>query len=71
MTTTNTIVRTRKQAPKLDEKTTKALASQATVSGKIRYLDSQGYERADIARILGKLYQHVKNVLDKPLKAQG
>ena len=33
------------------------------VSDSIRYLDAEGYERAEIARILGKRYQHVRNVL--------
>jgi hypothetical protein len=34
-----------------------------TVSDKIRALDAAGYARADIARFLGKRYQHVRNVL--------
>jgi len=34
-----------------------------TVSDKIRALHRAGYERADIARFLGKRYQHVRNVL--------
>ena len=33
------------------------------VSDSIRYLDAEGFERATIARILGKRYQHVRNVL--------
>lgn len=36
----------------------------ATVSDKIRALDAAGYSRADIARALGKRYQHVRNVLE-------
>lgn len=39
-----------------------------TKSGLIRYLDSQGYKRADIAKALGLLYQHVRNVLTQPVK---
>jgi bifunctional DNA-binding transcriptional regulator/antitoxin component of YhaV-PrlF toxin-antitoxin module len=35
----------------------------ATVSDKIRALDRAGYKRADIARFLGRRYQHVRNVL--------
>ena len=35
----------------------------ATVSARIRALDAAGYARADIARFLGKKYQHVRNVL--------
>jgi len=42
----------------------KFLASPATVSDKIRALDAAGYSRADIARMLGKRYQHVRNVLE-------
>lgn len=34
-----------------------------TVAAKIRALDAVGFERADIARFLGKRYQHVRNVL--------
>lgn len=54
----------KKVAPKLDAKTQAGLDAQTTVSGKIRYLAKAGMSRADIARTLGKLYQHVKNVLD-------
>jgi predicted GNAT superfamily acetyltransferase len=39
-----------------------------TKSAAIRYLASKGYARADIARALGIIYQHVKNVLDAPVK---
>ena len=35
----------------------------ATTSDKIRALDAAGYSRAEIAKFLGKLYQHVRNVL--------
>jgi len=34
-----------------------------TISDKIRALDAAGAQRADIARFLGKRYQHVRNVL--------
>ena len=34
-----------------------------TISAKIRALDAAGYPRADIAKFLGKSYQHVRNVL--------
>jgi hypothetical protein len=40
------------------------VASHATVSDKIRALDSAGYPRAEIARLLAKRYQHVRNVLE-------
>lgn len=45
-----------------------ALDSIKTVSGQIRYLDSIGMSRGQIAKKLGKLYQHVRNVLTTPLK---
>jgi hypothetical protein len=34
-----------------------------TTSDKIRYLNSKGYTRMQIAKLLGKRYQHVRNVL--------
>lgn len=37
---------------------------QSTVAGKIRALAAEGVPRADIARFLGKRYQHVRNVLE-------
>jgi hypothetical protein len=42
----------------------RVVASDATVSDKIRALDAAGYARAEIARLLGKRYQHVRNVLE-------
>ncbi|MDZ4372554.1 MAG: AbrB/MazE/SpoVT family DNA-binding domain-containing protein [Phenylobacterium sp.] len=39
-------------------------ASDATISDKIRALHAAGYPRAEIARLLGKRYQHVRNVLE-------
>src|SRR3569832_2135508 len=40
------------------------LESSATVSDKIRRLNAAGYPRAEIARLLGKRYQHVRKVLE-------
>lgn len=40
------------------------VGSEMKVSDKIRALDAEGYPRADIARVLGKRYQHVRNVLE-------
>lgn len=40
------------------------VGSEMTVSDKIRALDAEGCPRADIARVLGKRYQHVRNVLE-------
>lgn len=39
-------------------------ARHATVADKIRALSASGVPRADIARFLGKRYQHVRNVLE-------
>lgn len=44
------------------------LSNFKTTSAKIRYLDSTGMKRAQIAKVLNIRYQHVKNVLDQPLK---
>lgn len=50
------------QAPELTA-SQKAAIKTKNVSDSIRYLDAEEYSRADIARILGKRYQHVRNVL--------
>jgi hypothetical protein len=44
------------------------LDSLTQVSAKIRYLNSMGLSRGQIAKTTGKLYQHVRNVLITPLK---
>ena len=46
------------------EDAARIVASQATVSDKIRALNVAGFPRAEIARLLGKRYQHVRNVLE-------
>jgi len=46
------------------------VAGHATVAGKIRALAAAGYSRAEIARLLGKRYQHVRNVLEEPGQAR-
>jgi len=43
----------------------------ATVAGKIRALAAAGVPRADIARFLGKRYQHVRNVLEDDAHSSG
>lgn len=43
------------------------LESLDTTSARIRYLDSIGWKRGQIAKHLGKRYQHVRNVLITPL----
>jgi len=42
----------------------KIVAASMTVSDKIRALAAVGYPRAEIARALGKRYQHIRNVLE-------
>lgn len=39
-----------------------------SISARIRYLDSENFTTGNIARMLGKRYQHVRNVLTTPLK---
>jgi hypothetical protein len=43
----------------------------ATISDKIRALAAAGAPRAEIARFLGKRYQHVRNVLEGDAQAGG
>lgn len=55
-----------------DSERMQALAApHATVADKIRALAAAGYPRADIARFLGKRYQHVRNVLEDDAQAGG
>jgi hypothetical protein len=46
-------------------------APHATVADKIRALAGAGVARADIARFLGKRYQHVRNVLEDDAQSGG
>jgi hypothetical protein len=39
-------------------------------SNAIRAMTAEGFTTGQIARALGKLYQHVRNVKSKPLKRQ-
>lgn len=41
-----------------------------TKSATIRFLAGLGYERKHIAKFMGILYQHVRNVLTTPLKGE-
>lgn len=59
---------TKKIAPKLAKDIQTELDSLATTAAKIRFLDSKGYARGDIGRILNIKYQWVRNVLLTPLK---
>lgn len=54
-------------APKVSELDQK-IAELQTTSAKIRYLTSLGWKRGAIAKKLGILYQHVRNVQLQPLK---
>ena len=58
----------KKTFPKLSKTEQDHLDNLPTTSARIRYLNSLGWERADIARKLGKLYQHVRNVLEMKVK---
>ncbi len=51
----------------IDKDLAEKLESTGTVSDKIRLLNTKGYPRAEIARILGKKYQHVRNVLENDI----
>jgi hypothetical protein len=54
--------------PKYDQATLNGID---TVSGKIRYLHSRGLTKGQIAKVLGKLYQHVRAVLNQPTPKKG
>ena len=59
---------TKKTAPTLDKAQLDGMSKCTGVSAQIRYLAAEGFDRGDIARITGKRYQHVRNVLITPLK---
>ena len=50
--------------PEEADRLARIAAPHATVADKIRALAGAGVPRADIARFLGKRYQHVRNVLE-------
>ena len=54
----------------LPQETSARLAALTTVADRIRLLDGEGYPRAEIARILDKRYQHVRNVLERDAAAR-
>jgi hypothetical protein len=51
--------------PRFDEAKLQGLT---TTSARIRYLHACGLKNGEIAKKLGKLYQHVRNVLIVPVK---
>lgn len=62
-TTTKTKkVLTQEQTTQMDE-IVQGLGENPGKSAKIRALHAAGHEKADIARYLGVIYQHVRNVL--------
>jgi hypothetical protein len=54
----------------LSPEVARLLEGKTTVADKIRALAAAGYPRAEIARRLGKRYQHVRNVLEEPGKTK-
>lgn len=68
-TSTSTKAATTKTAvpSKVTKSQQESLDKLSTTSSKIRFLDSQGYTRSEIAKILNKRYQHIRNVLITPL----
>lgn len=48
----------------------KLVADHKSISGAIRFLESEGLTRGEIAKVTGKRYQHVRNVLVTPLTAK-
>ena len=59
---------TKKSTPVLESKIEKDLEALDTTSSKIRFLLANKFSRGDVARILNKRYQHVRNVELQPLK---
>ncbi|HEY1750902.1 MAG TPA: hypothetical protein VGG29_06545 [Caulobacteraceae bacterium] len=53
------------------ERLARIAAPHATVADKIRALAGEGVPRAEIARFLGKRYQHVRNVLEGDAQSGG
>lgn len=58
----------KKSAPKLESSLLKSYETLDTKSSQIRLLASNGIPRGDIARFMNIRYQHVRNVLEQPLK---
>lgn len=54
---------TTKQKVTLTKAQKEVVLGDLTVSHKIRYLNREGFTRSQIAHILNKRYQHVRNVL--------
>lgn len=52
-----------KKEIKINENIKNELQKYETTSDKIRFLNSKGFSKGAISRILGKRFQHVRNVL--------
>lgn len=59
---------TKKSVPQMESDAQEYLEKLETTASQIRYLNSLGYSRGDISRILNIKYQWVRNVLITPLK---
>ena len=73
MTTTTKSVPTTNAVPSTKSKTDPKVAAEliakfGSVSGAIRGLTAEGKTRGEVAVLLGKRYQHVRNVLITPVK---
>ena len=66
-TKTNTNEKTEQTNSKVTATMKKELDAIGTISGKIRYLDSKGLSRGEIAKAVNRRYQHVRNVLITPV----
>jgi len=67
-TAPETVTPVKEQIKDVDLK--KVTTDHTTTSARIRALNGMGYNRSQIAKGLGKRYQHVRNVLITPLKGQ-
>ena len=61
---------TKKDQPTHSDEVLSIVNGSLNTSQKIRALHSTGMSKGDIARILNKRYQHVRNVLITPIKKQ-
>jgi hypothetical protein len=59
---------TKKSVPTVSKEIRSELDAMTQTATKIRFLDSKGFGRGDISRILQIRYQWVRNVLITPLK---
>jgi hypothetical protein len=60
----------KKSAPVLSSAVRKSIDELDTTAARIRFLLAAGFEKADVARVLGIKYQWVRNVSLQPVKAK-